>query len=96
MGAPVEGAGMGGCRRQEIGDIIQVKGTGGDTIWVIDVVNFSTHWEDAGLVSPKGDLATDEVADETAGGWDMVVPTSVNIYGGSGIGGGGYLRITSP
>ena len=96
MGAPVEGAGTGGCRRQDVRDILQGSSTGDATIWVGDVGVVPMHQDDAGRISPPGDLTTDGLEADTAGGWDLLVPTSGGSNGRIGIGGGGELRHQPP
>ena len=47
------------------------------------------HQEDAGRLSPPGDIATDGVAANIEGGWEMGLPTSGYGNGRCGLLGGG-------
>ena len=42
-----------------IGEYLPGGGSGGATIWIGDVCDFSTHWENSGQISPPGDTPTD-------------------------------------
>ena len=88
MGTCVEGTGVGGCIRQDVGEFLQVSGTGGTTLWIVDVGDVPMHLEEVERVSPPGDTATDRAADDMSGGWELGVPTFGGSYGGGGHRGG--------
>ena len=48
--------------------ILPLGGSGGATIWIIDMVDVSTHQKYAGHLSPPGDTPNYGVEDNTAGG----------------------------
>ena len=48
------------------------------------------------MISPPGDPTTNGVEDETAGGWDLGVPTSGVRNIRSWLDVGGYLRLLNP
>ena len=79
---------------QDIRDLLKVRGSGGPNIQVGDVGGFPTHQYYSGRILSLGDTMNYGEAANTAGGWDLGLPTS----GGSGVGGGfgGVLDLCLP
>ena len=69
MGTPVKGSGTIGRGHQDVGDLLQVGGAGGPTIWVRGVSDVPTHQEDARRLSPTGNMPTDGVAEDMEVWW---------------------------
>ena len=93
MVTPVEGSWVVGSGHQDVKDLLQGIGAGGTTLWVGNVDDILTHWEDAGWLSPPGDMPNDRAADDTEGGWEFGQPTFGGGGGGCSFGGGIYICI---
>ena len=52
--AAVLGFGVGGCGRQDGGDVLKGFGTGGAPVHIIYVVHDTSHFQDDGGGSPSG------------------------------------------
>ena len=96
MDASVKVSGTGGVELQDTRDIPQVIDTSGDTLCVGDGGDILTHQEKYGQVSPLGDPMNDGTEADTAGRWELVLPTSGSSNVRSGLGGGGDLRRSPP
>ena len=68
MGPPVDGSGMGGLGHPYVREFLHVGVSGGPTLNIRGIGDFSTHWEDTRRIYPPGDTPTDRVTDEAAGG----------------------------
>ena len=72
-----------------MGDIIQGSGSGGDTVWIVDMGHEPTHWKDAGGISLLGGPADDGEKNAEGNRRGLEAPPYGCGDGGGRTGGGG-------
>ena len=96
MGLTDQGVGKRRRRCPDLGKDLNGGGKGSLAVWVRDVGDDTAHWEVFGRISPQGGPQADKTTTTEGGVWEVGVYHTDEDDGGSGITGGGDLRLPTP